>query len=995
MPSNNQRNVTNLNILPDIIDWFNSGSLVVQLEASVTVVRLLADGSFSPSSITFTAYRDDTNNNRVLYAGRLSISTSIDGVTYTPRYLSGIDQSSYTYVVPSGVTFVRAEIYKAGGGGSPLGQVVSSIVRDGIDGSSGSGTDAVVVNLSKSSAAVFAYAEGTVPDFTGIDGQVTVFEGAANVTASASFSAAGSGLSGTINTATNTPVNGQAKGYYRVTDMSADIGALVITTTYNGVDYVRSFSVSKVRTGYEIVGTLPSTNLFQGRMVFLTTDNKLYRYTGTAWTTAVPANDLTGQIVQAQVADGAINTTKFANTIEPLTLVTSVPGTKSTNSIFNTTDGFVYRWNGSAYVKTVPTTDLSGTITNAQIDAIAASKVTGTLTNSQIADLAATKITGQLTNSQLQDIAAAKITGTLANSQIADLAASKITGTLTSSQIADLAAAKITGTISGTQIADNAISAPKISAGAIETAKLAAGAVTADTIASNAITAVKINAGAVETAKLAAGAVTADTIATNAITAGKIAAGAVETAKLAAGAVTADTIATNAITTAKIDAGAITTAKIAADAVTANQIAANAVTAGKIEAGSITTAKLATGAVTADTIAANAITAGKIAADAVTANEIAAGSITASELAANAVVAGKIAAGAISATEISAGAITTAKLAAGAVTANEIAANTITAGKIAVGTITATELAANAITADKISAGAVTAAKISVTNLAAMNANTGSLSVNGTLTLGTSGKIITSGTAYDGNGVFLGEDGAGVYKFSVGGASGRLAFDGTNLSLPGGRLVNGSVGGSAIAASAITADKISVTSLSAISADFGNMTAGAIDLTAGSYVVRHGAGFGASSDLVMWYGLASVARGSATKTNGLFALATDGKVYFGSSTFDALTTPMTATMTTDYSTTHNTSITPTIDVSPAVSNIQNGTAPYTYRWAIVNMEEGTAPVITNGTSAQCNIYRGATLGSAQSYVGTASCTITDANSKQLIKYFNFADYSTV
>jgi hypothetical protein len=76
-----------------------------------------------------------------------------------------------------------------------------------------------------------------------------------------------------------------------------------------------------------------------------------------------------------------------------------------------------------------------------------------------------------------------------------------------------------------------------------------------------------------------------------------------------------------------------------------------------------------------------------------------------------------------------------------------------------------------------------------------MTANTGSLSVNGTLTLGGSGKIITSGTSYDGNGVFLGEDGPGVYKFSVGGASGRSAFDGTNLTLPGVRLVDGSVSG--------------------------------------------------------------------------------------------------------------------------------------------------------------------------------------------------------
>jgi hypothetical protein len=633
MTTRELRNLQNLNKLPDLINWFESDTLVVTLESNVAVIRLLADGSFSPSAVTFTAYRDDTNNNRVAYPGRFIVATSIDGVTYTDQYTSGSDEPSVTFNVPIGATFVRGRVYKSGGTTSLLAQQTASVVRDGIDGSSGSGTDAVVVNLSKSSAAVFAYADGTVPDFTDIDGQVTVFEGTANETASASFAVTGSGLSGTINTANNDPVSGKPKGYYRVTAMSADIGSLVITTTYNGVDYVRSFSVSKIKTGFEIVGSLPVTNLFEGRMVFLTTDDKLYRYTGTAWTTAVPATDITGTIVAAQIADAALTTAKFASSIEPVTLVSSVPGTKSTNSIFNTTDGFLYRWNGSAYVKTVPTTDLSGTVTNAQIDAVAATKVTGTLTNSQIADLAASKITG---------------------------------------------------TITETQIANDAITTAKIAAGAISTAKLAANAVTANELAANAVTAVKISAGAVETAKLAAG------------------------------------------------------------AVTANEIAANTITAGQIAAGAINT----------DELAANAVT--------------------------------------------------TAKLAAGAVTANEIAANTITAAKIAAGTITATELATNAVTADKINAGAVTAAKITVTSLAAMTANTGNLSVTGTLTLGTNGKLITSGTAYNGNGIFLGEDGAGVYKFSVGGASGKLAFDGTDLSIPGGLIVGGTVATAAIANNAVT-----------------------------------------------------------------------------------------------------------------------------------------------------------------------------------------------
>ena len=853
-----------------------------------------------------------------------------------------------------------------------------------------------VVTLSKPAATVFAYADGSVPDFTGADGQVSVFLGITDKTADATYSASGTGVTGTVNTADNTPVSGKPKGYYRVTAMSADIGELAITVTLDGNSYVRSFSVSKTRTGFEIVSALPTTNLFEGRIVFLETDDKLYRYTGTAWTTAVPATDITGQIVAAQIADAAINTAKFAASIEPVTLVSSVPGSKSTSSIFNTSDGFLYRWDGAAYVKTVPTTDLSGTITgsqisdaalttakfaagiepvtivssvpgtkstsslfnttdgflyrwngtsyvksvpstdisgtltDAQIADLAATKITGTLTDSQIADLAATKITGTLTDSQIADLAATKITGTLTDSQIADLAATKITGTLTDSQIADLAAAKLTGTIVETQIGSNAITAPKIAAGAVETAKLAAGAVTASTIAAGAIetsklsagavtastiaagaietakiaagavtaneigagaiTAVKIASGAVETAKLAAGAVTANEIGAGAITAVKIAAGAIETAKIAAGAVTANEIGAGAITAVKIAAGAVETAKIAAGAVTATQIAAgtitatqiasgtitaneiatNTITAGQIASGAINTDELAAGAVTAAKIAANTITASQIASSAITTDELAAGAVTAAKIAANTITAGQIASGAIATDELAAGAVTAAKIAAGTITANEIASNTITAGNIAASTITAAEIATNAITSDKILAGAVTAAKISVTSLSAMNANTGNLSVNGTLTLGSSGKLITSGTTYDTNGIFLGDD-SGTYKFSIGGTSGRLTFDGTNLSLPGGRIVDGSV----------SAAKISVTDLSAISADLGSITAGKIALTSGSYVVRHGAGFGASSDLVLWYGLSSVSEGSATKTNGVFALATDGKVYFG------------------------------------------------------------------------------------------------------------------
>lgn len=54
-----------------------------------------------------------------------------------------------------------------------------------------------------------------------------------------------------------------------------------------------------------------------------------------------------------------------------------------------------------------------------------------------------------------------------------------------------------------------------------------------------------------------------------------------------------------------------------------------------------------------------------------------------------------------------------------------------------------------------------------------------------------------------------------------------------------------------------------------------------IYVESGGYRLRILGPFPASGDLVIWYGADSVALNSETKTNGIFALATDGKVYFG------------------------------------------------------------------------------------------------------------------
>ena len=556
-------------------------------------------------------------NNAIVYLYQRAASTpAAPGGTFTYTFstttLSGGTFGSWTQAIPATngnpLWVIAATASSTTNTDSIPAAEFSAPVTLVQDGSGGVGATSAL--LTRESQSLFAYADGTVVSFASANGNLKIYSGNTEVTNSATtFTATASGCTGTINTADNVPVNGQAKGYYQITAMSADTATLTLSATYSGTTFTKIYTITKTRGGYEILGTLPLTNLFQGRTVFLTTDNKLYRYTGSAWVTSVPATDIsgtledaqiaalaaskvtgtltsaqidslaatkisgtltsaqieslastkisgtltnaqidaiaaskiTGSLVSSQITDAAITTAKFASGLEPVTTVTVVPATKSTSTIFNSTDGKLYRWNGTSYIATVPAADISGTIANTQIDTIAATKVTGTLTNAQIEAIAAAKITGQITS---------------------------------------------------TQITDGAVSTDKLAANSITAAKIAADTITASQIAADAITA----------NELAANAVTANKIAANTITAGQIAANTITSSQIAADTITSNEIAANAITVNELAANAVTAVKIAANTITSGQIAADTITAGNIAAGAITTSELSAGAVTAEKI---------------------------------------------------------------------------------------------------------------------------------------------------------------------------------------------------------------------------------------------------------------------------------------------------------------------------------------------------------------------------------------------------------
>ncbi|NAZ37137.1 host specificity factor TipJ family phage tail protein [Rubellimicrobium sp. CFH 75288] len=89
----------------------------------------------------------------------------------------------------------------------------------------------------------------------------------------------------------------------------------VTTAAVQGLIDATSFAAG-VRP-VEIVSALPTSGNFAGRVVFLTTDAKLYRHTGSpagtaGFTAVVPAADITGQITSTQISDSAITTPKLA-----------------------------------------------------------------------------------------------------------------------------------------------------------------------------------------------------------------------------------------------------------------------------------------------------------------------------------------------------------------------------------------------------------------------------------------------------------------------------------------------------------------------------------------------------------------------------------------------------------------------------------------------------------------------------------------------------------
>ena len=339
-------------------------------------------------------------------------------------------------------------------------------------------------------------------NFTGAIGEVTVVTDDLSLrvhdgVTPGGHSVRGSGGSGTgdytagITVVSTLPVDGiEDQVVFNSTDQM-----LYIYVNGQWVDIKSEFTPdASVTVG--IVSDLPASGV-ENQVIFNTLDNKLYKYVNGSWIEVVQAIE-----VAQTVADGSITTAKFATGITPVEVVDVLPttGLFVGRTVYLTTDGKLYRSNGSIFTAAVATGDLTGTIGSSQLaaNAVIAGKIAA-------GAISATEIAAGAINTD-------------------KLAA----GAITTDKLAvnSIAAGNIqTGAITSTKVAANAILAGNIQAGAVGATQLAAGAITTDKLAANAVYANNIAAGAITSTQLATGAVTATKIATGAITVDKISSG--------------------------------------------------------------------------------------------------------------------------------------------------------------------------------------------------------------------------------------------------------------------------------------------------------------------------------------------------------------------------------------------------------------------------------------------------------------------------------------
>lgn len=523
-------------------------------------------------------------------------------------------------------------------------------------------------------------------------------------------------------------------------DIQAELDVLNKELGKNIINEIIDTALPARKLGMTLYVDKLDVNKYAGqKQVYDETTNKTYTWNGTKYVpleTELLAEKIKGIIQPSQLA--AIPTKNLAGKLTDAQ-IESINATKLIGTV------------NISQVPSIPTSKLTGLLTNAQIQALDASKLQGTVALDRLPTVPTTKLSGQITDAQLTAVSASKISGTidiskipeipttmlggqLTDEQIKSVNATKIAGVIGVNQIASIPTTKLTGTITEAQIAS--LNASKVngvlninSIPNVPTSKLS-GTIGANQISANAIGANAIQAGVIGASHIRANSIGAEKLQANSVGTNALQAGVVTAEKIGANAIDASKIKANSIGANHLGANAVTAEKISAGAINSQKIASNAIEGTHIKANAIGANHITAGSITSEKILANAITAVKIAGNSITGDKIQANSISGDKLQANSIEGSKIKANTIDGNHIKAQSIVAGKLASGSILADNIASNAITAPKIATGAITAEKLSVNSVGANAIQAGAITAQKLGASSVDAGKIKAGAINSN-------------------------------------------------------------------------------------------------------------------------------------------------------------------------------------------------------------------------------------------------------------------------
>ena len=351
-----------------------------------------------------------------------------------------------------------------------------------------------------------------------------------------------------------------------------------------------------------------------------------------------------------QIPDYTIDTAKFAQSIKPVEIFEAFPtvGNVEGRIIYLTTDNKLYRFDGTVWTAEVPTTDLSGTISAAQLaansvtaNAIAAGSVTaGKVAAAAISttELAAGAVAaGKLAANAIIAGDAVIATGAISSAQIGSLTADKITSGTVGAQTINMSgissiiqSSNFSTGVAGWRIRGDgsaefqnvtirgALNASDLTSGLLSIARLQDGSITDAKIGN--ISANKITVGTLSADRIAAGTITANKLSFTPLSAG----GAASDINAYATTIDGSKITTGSLNANRIQAGTITTDRLNFTPLTSGTAANDINTYGtqidgsRIQTGSLYADRIVAGTITADRIVYGGIDTGRIAGNAAT-----------------------------------------------------------------------------------------------------------------------------------------------------------------------------------------------------------------------------------------------------------------------------------------------------------------------------------------------------------------------------------------